>query len=458
MQLELITDRDAGDNSQLLTVYIPERDFAKSIRNDHPHFKQIKRLAYDYDRIQEGDDEGKSRPLTDEENQALIDLFDVQEAINRRFQRLGERYVMKNGILHKDNDPMDENDPWVKQVMAFVRQGVEDYVPLIKFQEKLDANPNEHSREQFYNFLSHYPFTITTEGDVVLYKGVYRRSTGKDIEQYPFESTTAGPNTIVDDVEQPNGRIKQGIGAVVEHPRRLVHFNPRQACSNGLHCGAHSYAAGYGNTILRVIVNPRDVVNVPSNDHKVRVCRYKVLDVAERNYQDEALLVIDTVATKDVDPSEPPYVPAEATYDDQKGDCPQEAATEPTDAQSASDDLAAINDDQVSEFYCFGCLEEHEGDCDDPEPVLPPEPEELPDDLHGEPEPGSTWAIEAEMLEEQERKPRKRYPSPAKWDEIQAERKIRKKGIRTLAAREGWVLDNEDEPNERKSWVIPPKS
>lgn len=510
VQFELIQDGD----EQSITVYIPRLDFVRSVRSDQGPFKAIKRLAFEYDSIQDGvpeDAEGRSCPgreLTDEENQRLIDLFEVEKAIQRRFVRLGERFAARNGIIYKDGDPLDANDPWAKQVLAFVEQDVEDWKPLVAFQDKLDSNPNAHSRDQFYDFLTKYPITITEDGDVVLYKGLNRRGeqtgyyynentnpTSDDEVRYPYQSCSAGPDTIVDDEVQPNGRIKQGPGAVVEHPRSKVHFDPSRACSNGLHCGTYSYASGFGSVVVRVLVNPRDVVNVPTHDHKVRVCRYHVLDVAEHDYSSEALLVHDTstisgTVTADIDPSEAPYVPSAATYDVDEGETVPEMISDLTDGYSASDaqadqdayettldpapnphDLRDDEPDDIEEERCCDC-EELDDDC-----VCEAEDYDFCDDCErltceclsdaGQIEEDMMTSLSTPMPERQDyremfpteptKAPRKRYPAPAKWAAIQTERKTRKKGIAKLAEREGWVLDGDD-PSERKSWVIPPRS
>lgn len=442
MQLELIRD---GDGAQSITIYIPSRDFAKSARDDHPNFKTIKRTAFEYDAIQD------EQPLTIEQEQSLIDLFDIADAIDRRFARLDSRYTVRKGMLCKDNDPLPEDDPWVQQVMSFVIAGEEDYRPLIAFRDKLDANPNEHSREQFFNFLSQYPITITDEGDVVLYKGVNIRhaesESYEELARYAYESCSGGPDTIVDDEEQPDGKIKQGIGSVVEHPRSLVHFDPSRACSNGLHCGTYQYASGYGNKVLRVIVNPRDVINVPNHDHKVRVCRYEVDDVAENGAYSEALLIRD-YGTQTSVPTEAPYVPPKATYDVDEGQDPVDYGLALID-ELAEEPVYAECGEYEDDCECCVTCECVECSCEDDK------------EEDGELVVASPWSPEPSLSAP--KPPRKRYPSPARWEEIQIERKARKKGIATLAAREGWILDSGideelPDPQERKSWLIAPKA
>lgn len=407
MQFELITMKD-DDGTQSLTVYIPEREFAKSVRSDNPSYGQIKNLIISYF---SRDDQGES--LTDEENTGLIDLFNTAEAIARRFERLSDRFTIRNGKIHRDGDPLPKDDPWAQQVLRFFREGVDDWQPLIKFADKLDANPEPNSREQFFRFLSQYPVTITQDGDVVLYKGVNRRTLDDDADDYEFQSTSRGPDTIVDNEEQPAGYVKQAIGSIVEHPRKLVHMDPSLACSNGLHCGNYDYAKSFGTVVIRVLVNPRDVVNVPNHDHKVRVCRYEILDVAEGDVSaEQAMLeVFGNIATgeRSIAPSEDPAVVVEADPSVDEG-------------QDAAEMISAISDDSdgFPDYDCEDCEDNGCIECQD------------------------TYLEPPITL---------RHPSPAKWTAIQAERKLRKKGIAAMAKREGWTLIADDQ-NDRKSWAI----
>lgn len=429
MQLELVTK---GDGTQAITVYF-ELGPVKTAQSDHPHFKAIKRRAFELDAIQEGNGV-PGRSLTSDEIQSLLDLFHIDHGYNIHIQRLSDRYTYSNGILYKDGDPMPENDLWATQVKRLVEEGRLEWGPLIRFAEKLDANPNEHSREQFYGWLQHHPFTITEEGDVVAYKGVKRRSSGDDLEDYPYESLRSGPDTIVDDELQPAGRIKQGIGSVVEYPRSKVHFDPKKACSNGLHVGSYDYACSFGTTRLRVVINPRDVVNVPNDDMKVRVCRYLVLEEAADGEYKEAILVRQHNVTDGGIGSqlaEVELVPGEKPHEIVRN-VTEESQRLSEDEVRDLDQFGEVQDD----WYCFGCEYRHDGNCEDPQDAPDPEP----------------------TVEKAPRGRRNRYPSPAKWDDTVRTAKRRKKGVKGLVAlanSNGWTLivENND-PYERKSWRI----
>ena len=72
-------------------------------------------------------------------------------------------------------------------------------------------------------------------------------------------------------------------------PRSEVAYDPGEACSVGLHVGNYKFARDYASAaLLEVHVNPRDVVSVPTDagGHKIRVCRYKVVDLVEEKYEE----------------------------------------------------------------------------------------------------------------------------------------------------------------------------
>ena len=63
--------------------------------------------------------------------------------------------------------------------------------------------------------------------------------------------------------------------------RDSVDADSSVTCSHGLHVAAFEYAHRHGRTLVAVKVNPVDVVSIPFdyNGQKMRVCRYKVLEV-----------------------------------------------------------------------------------------------------------------------------------------------------------------------------------
>lgn len=211
----------------------------------HPNFEAIKAAVFAND-------------------ESVVDLFDAAKTIVKRFEKLSRSVSIKGNKVFFDG--VEQNNALTEHLAQVVESGVDDYEPLVKFYEKIEANPNPHSREHLYRWLNHR-FTITDEGNILGYRGL----------RDDFTSVHAGPGIV--NGEEVNGHLDNSVGNVVELPRDQVTFDPAQGCAFGLHVGTYEYANGWGRgKVVEVEVDPRDVVSVPtdSNDAKMRVCRYTV--------------------------------------------------------------------------------------------------------------------------------------------------------------------------------------
>jgi len=209
---------------------------------------------------------------------SVIELFDIAQTISDKFVGLSERVSVKDGRVYLDGVEMANS--LTKKVLAFLEQGVDDWVPLVNFFENIQSNPNEHSREMLYDWLDQEDFAIDTDGYILGYKGVARTSGGG------FASISRGQAIVNGEVK--TGAIPQAIGDTVEMPRSEVQWDPSIGCHKGLHVGTFDYASGFGQgALLLVRVNPRDVVSVPTdcNWAKMRCCRYTVVDAIDAPIQ-----------------------------------------------------------------------------------------------------------------------------------------------------------------------------
>lgn len=255
MELQyMMVNRDGVRN---LTLIDPDTYEPHVVYGDHPQF----------DRIVQG---------CMENDPSVIDLFNMSQVVAEHLEHLSERVAVAGGNLYFDGDIV--HNALADQVVRFLREGEEDWMPLVNFFENISANPETHSREQLYEWLARREFTITPGGMIVGYKGVARAEGGG------YQSIHAG--TAIVDGEMQTGHIHQALDSVVEMPRSTVQHDPSEGCSVGLHVGTYDYANSYGNVLLEVHVNPRDVVSVPtdSNAAKVRCCRYTVIREVEKRY------------------------------------------------------------------------------------------------------------------------------------------------------------------------------
>jgi len=167
-------------------------------------------------------------------------------------------------------------------------------------------------------------------GDFVAYKGVRQNGDREDL----FRSISHG-SAIVNG-ERHTGTIPTSPGVVVEMPRSEVNHNPSVGCSTGLHAGSWAYAYNFGSrTTLRVKINPRDVVSVPTDcgEAKMRVCRYRVLGPveSENGQEPEGLFhptdELRTLAMEAVEPEAVAQSRAESKVRGKKGRAARVAAS-----------------------------------------------------------------------------------------------------------------------------------
>jgi hypothetical protein len=252
--------RDQESGFEQITVFVKGKGQFPA-RSDHPNFEEIVAAA------RAGDE-------------SVIDLFDISVTAGTKFQSLTERVSAAHGTLYFDGAPL--HNALAEQVMQFLNDGVEDWKPLVNFYEKLATNPQDESVEHLFKFIDvnrdkqTEAFTITDDGNFIAYKGVASDGNGG------YKSTASGKAIV--DGEVVVGYIPNAVGSVVEMPRNEVTFDPGKHCHSGLHVGTFAYAQSYGRggAMLKVLINPRDVVSVPNDSaEKMRVCRYKVLEIIQ---------------------------------------------------------------------------------------------------------------------------------------------------------------------------------
>lgn len=309
MSFELINN---GEDS-FITVFNPGATEPLQVRKDHANFKQIRDICMDQQ------DRG-----VDEEIDP--DLFSVARQVEIAFKALSDRIVVRHGRVYYDEDEIHSS--LTEHIVRGIEEETDDWMPWVKFLERVYLNPNEHSREQAYDWLAVKPFTITEDGMLVGYKGV-----DKD-DKHGFVSCSSG-HGFSDGVEY-NGVLPNHIGAIVTMPRSEVNHDPHQGCSVGLHVGTQSFAKHYGDAMIEVLVDPRDIVSVPTYDsaEKVRVCRYTVHQEISKDFEYTTAVRYSAVVD---DPAPEPEV--EAGLFDQPEATPGPSKRNPT--QQEWDDLRA---------------------------------------------------------------------------------------------------------------------
>jgi hypothetical protein len=202
----------------------------------------------------------------DEDLAGLDTLFSPERYIAASFASLSSDVKIENGTVLYRGEVLD--GALVNVILEVYNQG-EDYAPFVKFLERVKNNPNPHSVEHLYRWISDRNFTIREDGTFIAYKGV----------REDLRSIRSGP--AIHNGVPVNENILNSPGDVIEMDRDIVEFNPNVGCSVGLHVATYHYASTWTSQVKRVvkvIVDPADVVSVPTDcaDEKMRACRYVV--------------------------------------------------------------------------------------------------------------------------------------------------------------------------------------
>lgn len=162
-----------------------------------------------------------------------------------------------NGAVQIEGQPLPE--ALNKRLLDLIETQMPTEI-LVRFWNNLKQNPSFNSRQMLYKFLEHNGHPLTEDGCFIAYRGI--REDFKD---------------------KHTGTMDNSPGRVIEVSRESVDDNPNNTCSHGLHVACFDYAKGFGERLVEVKVNPKDVVAVPTdyNGTKMRVCKFEVLAECE---------------------------------------------------------------------------------------------------------------------------------------------------------------------------------
>lgn len=214
---------------------------ALTMNQDHPNFGVVMTSL---------DDENATE-------QNIKNLFNVGAAI----QDLSEgNIVVKDGIAYYKGEEI--NNYCIDRAIAFMREN-KPYKALLKFFDRLQANPSRRAVSELYRFLEHKNMPITPDGHFLAYKGV-------DLNY----------------MDKYTHKFDNSVGQVLEMIRNKVDDDANVGCSAGFHAGSYEYADSYcgqNGRLMLVKIDPADVVSVPHDCEcqKLRTCRYEVVSELE---------------------------------------------------------------------------------------------------------------------------------------------------------------------------------
>ena len=177
-------------------------------------------------------------------------LFDMSQLIADKSQ--GRVQVRKDGVFY--NGTKIDNSLTVR-ILQLIKEG-KPVSDMLKFMDRLYTNPSQTAIDELYDWLNGCKLPITDDGRFVAYRRV--RSDYKDVY---------------------TGTIDNSPGQVVFMKRSDVCADRHNTCAQGLHFCSGSYLPNYpGDRIMQVLVDPADVVSIPSDYQytKGRTWQYEV--------------------------------------------------------------------------------------------------------------------------------------------------------------------------------------
>ena len=230
------------------------------LSKEHPWFKRIVSAAKKDDK------------------KVLKELLHAADAFKAVAKKVKEK-VKEPSLVSFDGKNFLYNGKQInKAINDKLKAAIEDDMALdtlVAFVNKCFLNPSQIAVDEMFDFLSYKELPLTSDGDILAYKGV----------QVDFYSCTANrdPKFKLLKGKMRDNKIFNGVGETIEIERDFVDPNRRNECSHGLHVGSYDYAAGFGQKLIVVRVNPADCIAVPldCSAQKMRVSRYEVVSEVE---------------------------------------------------------------------------------------------------------------------------------------------------------------------------------
>lgn len=191
----------------------------ETIVASHPSFKQI------------------VRALKRKDWAKVPKLVDIATSIANK--SCGQIELRKDGIFYKGT--LVDNSLTVR-ILELMRQN-KPVTHMLRFMDNLFQNPQPWAIHELYDWLKKCKLPITDRGTFMAYKRV--RHDYKD---------------------QHSGTIDNSVGQIVFMKREDVDADRSRECSVGLHFCSVAYLPNYpGDRVMKVEINPKDVVAIPAD-------------------------------------------------------------------------------------------------------------------------------------------------------------------------------------------------
>lgn len=169
-------------------------------------------------------------------------------------QSEGNVEVKADGIYYKGTKV---DNSLTRRIADIIKQNL-PVKYMLKFMDNLYQNPQEFAIKELYDWLNGCNLPITDDGCFMAYKRV--DSNFKDCYTHTIDNSP---------------------GQIVFMKRSDVDTNRHNTCSVGLHFCSRAYLSSYtGDRVVKVKINPKDVVSIPSDYSytKGRTWMYEVIE------------------------------------------------------------------------------------------------------------------------------------------------------------------------------------
>ena len=184
-------------------------------------------------------------------------LFDTAQLIADKSQ--GKVQVKKDGVFY--NGTLLDNS-LTTRILQLIKEG-KPVSHMLRFMDRLYLNPSQNAISELYDWLAGCKLPITDDGRFVAYRRV--KADYKDVY---------------------TGTIDNSPGQLVWMKRSDVVADRHNTCARGLHFCSIAYLPSYpGDRIMQVVVDPADVVSIPSDYQytKGRTWQYEVVKEIPRD-------------------------------------------------------------------------------------------------------------------------------------------------------------------------------
>lgn len=165
----------------------------------------------------------------------------------------GSVEVRGDGIYYKG---VKIDNSLTQRIQQIIKEG-KTVQNMLRFMDNLYQNPQPFAITELYDWLNACKLPITDDGRFTAYKGV----------RYDFKDCRTGT-------------IDNSPGQIVFMKRSDVDTNRHETCSVGLHFCSAAYLPTFGgDRVVKVVIDPKDVVSIPTDYGftKGRTWKYEVV-------------------------------------------------------------------------------------------------------------------------------------------------------------------------------------